>query len=279
MIRVLRPQQWCKNLLVFLPIIFSQNLTNAQALLNTIIAFVSLCAVSSSSYVLNDIADRKEDRLNPEKKDRPIAAKRMSVPAAVLLALSVGAAGFLVALLLPVEFLVSVLTLFGLSQLYTVWLKHEAFADIILIATNFVIRAVSGAFAIQVWVSPWLIVGVFFLALFFIIGKRRSELAFLKSKAKRHRKVLAAYTPEIITQLSSLATTSLVLSYTLYVFFGQHQMLFITLPFALYAIFRYEALIAEGSSIARHPHRMFTDTRLMIAIILWVATTIGILYA
>ncbi len=278
LVELLRPYQWYKNLLVFLPLIFSQNITNAVALASSVLAFASLCAISSASYVLNDIVDRKSDRLNPEKRSRPLASGRIGVPLAVFIGGLLTIVGFGIALVLPIGFVYAALGLFVLSQLYSLWLKHETFADILTIATNFVIRAVAGALAIQVWVSPWLVAGVFFLALFLILGKRRSEMVLLKRRAKSHRKVLGEYTPEIIMRLSTLSTTSLVLSYALFVFFGSHQWLFVTLPFALYGIFRYESLIEEGSSIARHPHMVLTDGRMVVAIVLWAVTTVGALY-
>ena len=277
-ISLLRPKQWYKNLLVFLPLTFSQNLTNTNALIITIAAFASLCAASSASYIINDIADRERDQQNPEKFSRPLASGRVGIITAVFMILLSCITGFGIALLLPVGFLYSVLGLFVLSQIYTVWLKHEVFADILIISVNFVLRAISGAFAIEVILSPWLIAGVFFLALFLIVGKRRGEITMLKENAFHHRKVLQEYTPEIVSRLSSLATAALVLSYTLYVFFGHYHSLFITLPVALYAVFRYDSLISQGSAVARHPEKVFTDLRMLIAMCLCAILVLGVLY-
>jgi len=228
--------------------------------------------------VINDIADKNKDKLHPEKWHRPIASGEVSMPQGLVITLLLTTAGFGTALLLPTNFLYAALGYFALSQLYTAWLKHEAFADILTIATNIVIRAVAGALAISVWVSPWLVTGVFFLALFLILGKRRSELMLLQNKAHLQRKTLTAYTPEIVSRLSTLATTALVISYALFVFFGEHKWLYITLPIALYAIFRYESLISSGNKIARHPEYIFTDLRMIIAMIIWGALTLVTLY-
>jgi len=273
---LLRPAQWYKNLLVFLPLIFSGNLLNITAVGQTLLAFVSFCALSSATYVINDYVDRHRDRLHPEKSNRPIASGAVSSVEAILILFLLTIVGFGIALLLPMHFLYAVLGYFALSQLYTAWLKHEAFADILTIAVNFVIRAVGGAFAISVWVSPWLIVGVFFLALFLLLGKRKSEIMLLQEKAYFQRRTLAAYSPEVVSRLSALATTALVISYTLYVFFGEHQWLYITLPVALYAVFRYESLI--GSKVGRQPEYVFTDLRMVIAMIVWGMLTLALLY-
>lgn len=277
-IKLLRPQQWYKNLLVFLPLLFSGNLLNLTAIGQSLLAFLSFCALSSATYVINDYVDRKKDRLHPEKCDRPIASGEIGHISALLIVLLLTTIGFGTALLLPTNFLIAALGYFTLSQIYTAWLKHEAFADILTIAVNFVIRAAAGAFAINVWVSPWLILGVFFLALFLVLGKRKSEIILLQEKANSQRKTLASYTPEIVSRLSALTTTALVVCYTLFVFFGEHTLLYINLPIALYAIFRYESFITTGNKIARHPEYIFTDWRMMMAMIIWGMLTIGVLY-
>ena len=275
---LLRPRQWYKNLLVFLALIFSGNLLNFTAIGNALIAFASFCALSSATYVINDYADRHKDRLHPEKWNRPIASGAVSRMGALVIVIILTLIGFGIGLFLPTKFIYATLGYFVLSQLYTAWLKHEAFADILTISVNFVIRAVAGAFAISVWVSPWLILGIFFLALFLMFGKRTSELVLLKEKAQFQRKALTAYTPEIVSRLNTLATTALVISYTLFVFFGEHQWLYINLPPALYAIFRYESMVSTGSKIARNPELVFTDKRMVIAMLIWSVLTLGVLY-
>lgn len=277
-LKLLRPQQWYKNLLVFLPLLFSGNLLNLTAIGQSLLAFVSFCALSSATYVINDYVDRNKDKLHPEKSKRPIASGKIGRISALLLVLLLAAIGFGTALLLPNKFLIAALGYFTLSQLYTAWLKHEAFADILTIAVNFVIRATAGAFAINVWVSPWLILGVFFLALFLVLGKRKSEIILLQEKANTQRKTLASYTPEIVSRLSTLTTTALVVCYTLFVFFGEHTLLYINLPIALYAIFRYESFVSTGNIIARQPEHIFTDWRMMATMIIWGLLTIGVLY-
>lgn len=277
-LRLVRPWQWYKNLLVFLALIYSGNLLNVSLWPAALVAFASFCFLSSASYVLNDIADRNRDRLNPENRKRPLASGEISMRAATVLFALLTFAGLGLALFLPSAALFASLGFFVLCQLYTIWLKHEVFADVLVIAINFVLRAVAGAFAIHVRVSPWLIGGVFFLALFLILGKRRSELVLLGKAANNVRSTLLGYTPEIVSRLNSVATTSLVLCYALFVFFGEHQGLFVTLPFALYAIFRYEGLVATGSMIARKPHLVVTDVRMLIAMLLWGILTLFVLY-
>ena len=165
-----------------------------------------------------------------------------------------------------------------LAQLYSVWLKKEIFADVVVIGINFVIRAISGTFIINVAISPWLMVGIFFFAIFLAAGKRHSELLFLGERATAHRQTLKHYTKELTSALMILTTTLLIMAYSLYSFFSEHRNLFLTLPFAFYAIFRYFNLVYSGSPVARHPEKVFGDLRMVIAMLLWGLLTLYLMY-
>ena len=277
-IKIARPHQWYKNLLVFLPIIFVGKLFDLNLLLLTALGFVSLCAISSANYILNDIIDAKKDRMHPEKKNRPIASGRVKVWQGAVLFAILAVASVYIALTLPKLFLYSIIALFALTQLYSLWLKKEVFADIVVIGVNFVIRAASGAFIIDVKISPWLIVGVFFFAMFLAAGKRHAELLFLGEKAMAHRATLRQYTKELTGSLMILTTALLIMAYSLFSFFSEHKNLFLTLPFAIYAIFRYFHLVYSGSAVARHPEKVFGDVRIIIVMILWGLLTGYLIY-
>lgn len=283
-IQLLRVRQWYKNLLIFLPIIFGQQLGDISALLATSIGFFSLCFLSSANYIINDILDQEEDKNHPEKRNRPIASGKIrSWQGAVIAATSLIVA-FALGMLLSREFLYVLAAIFVISQLYTFVLKKEVFADILAISIIFVARAVSGAYVITIaskpyiWISPWLILCPFFLSLFMAAGKREADVLFLGEKAIAHRKVLASYSRETTKALSYISTTLLIISYSLYSFLGVNQKLIYTLPFALYVVFRYLNLIETGNVIARHPELVYKDGRLMIAAMLWFASVLAILY-
>ena len=175
-------------------------------------------------------------------------------------------------------FFYSTIILFILAISYSFILKNILFADTLSIALLFVIRAVSGALLINVWISPWLILCPFFLSLFLSIGKRHADVILLKENAERTRKVLKGYTPQISTSLMTIATTLLLISYTFYSFLSEHQSLLYTLPFALFVIFRYFFLISKGSIIARQPEKIFKDIPLIIGILLWVVVAFLSIY-
>lgn len=261
LIKLCRPKQWYKNALVFLALIFSGNLFNAKMFWLCVLGFLLLCCVSSANYAINDIIDRERDVLNPEKRKRPIASGAVKPWHGLLLAAILYIIAFSGSFSLGYAFGLCFVALFGLTLAYSLWLKKEAFADIITIGILFIIRAVSGAFLIGVAVSPWLIFGIFSLAMFLATAKRHSEAVLLGS-VFGHRQVLKSYPKEITSVLMVIATTIFVLSYLLYAFLGKHPKLFISLPFVLYTILRYFYLAYSGSVIARHPERALSETRL-----------------
>src|SRR3989344_7005046 len=278
LIKIARPQQWYKNLMVFLPLVFVGQLLNKTAITLAIIAFFSLCLVSSTNYVLNDIIDLQKDKAHPEKKNRPLASGRMKKWQAILEIIVLLSIGLLIASKLEKLFLYSVIFLFVFTQIYSLFLKKEIFLDILAIAINFVTRAIAGAFAINVKISPWLVLCTFFLSLYLSAGKRQADLLFLREEAAQHKETLKYYTKEITQSLLIISTSLLIMSYGLYSFLSEHKNLLMTLPFALYVILRYFYLINTGSEIARHPEKVFNDLRMSIGMLLLGIATFLIIY-
>ena len=274
--KLLRIPQWYKNLVIFLPLIFIGGLFDSSDFRGIILGFIALCLISSTNYIINDILDKKKDRLNPEKAKRPIAAGKIATLPALFIALMLFLGSTYLAYTLSFYFLISVLILFILTQLYSLFLKHEPFIDILIIPLNFVIRAVSGTFIIYSTISPWLILCTFFLALFLAVGKREAEISYLKDYS--HRPILKYYTSQLTNVLMAVSTTSLLFSYALYSFLSQYPLLLVTLPFAIYTIFRYLHLIYSGSEIARHPEKIIKDKRMIIGILLWTISIFLIIY-
>lgn len=284
LIKLCRPQQWYKNLVIFLPIIFAQKLFDLAILEKTFLGLIALCLISSANYVINDIADIERDKRHPEKKFRPLASGKVKVWQAIILAFILFPISIYIAINLSLPFLYIVLFLFLFTQLYSFWLKKEAFVDILCTAINFVTRAVAGAFVITIGIlpytriSPWLIVVPFFLSLFLSLGKREADLRVLGEKALLHKKVLNVYNKDLIRLLMAVVTALLIISYSLYSFLSISRYLLLTLPFALYTIFRYLYLIESGSVIARRPEFVVKDKRMVVGMLAWLIAVLLILY-
>ncbi len=277
-VKVLRPLQWYKNLLVFLPLIFVGRLMELNLVWLAFLGFVSLCLCASFNYIINDIVDRKKDRAHPEKRTRPIAAGKISVITALIWGILLLAAGLYLAFSLNRNFFYAAGFIVVLTQMYSFLLKRIAFADILTVAINFVVRAISGAFIIGVIISPWLVLCTFFFALFLLSGKRYADLALLGSKAAMHKETLKVYTKEVANALMIVATALLIVAYGAFALLGTHPQLAFSLPFALFVIFRYFSLIYVGSPIARHPELVFRDWKMLVGMLLWAIATFIALY-
>src|SRR5262245_32768110 len=247
----LRPRQWIKNGLVFLPFVFtidqywqpSQPDTWLPLVVKSCLAFVAFCAVASANYLINDLRDIESDRLHPKKRRRPLAAGTITPRTAVVTALLLAAAGAAIGAILGEEFL-AVLAIYGAQSLaYSIWLKHVVILDVLINAIGFVLRVIGGALAIDVPVSPWLYSVTLLGSLFIAIYKRRNELVLLEGGATEHRPILAEYTIGLLDQMASVVTASTVIAYSLYTFTAenlpQNHAMMATVPFVLYGIFRY----------------------------------------
>ncbi|MBU0456918.1 MAG: UbiA prenyltransferase family protein [Nanoarchaeota archaeon] len=279
LITAMRPYQWYKNILVFLAIIFSRNFLIFNDWILLIIGFFSLCLISSAAYLCNDVIDVKRDRKNPEKANRPIASGAISVPTALSSSIIILSIGLLIAYMINPLFATVGVILFMMSLIYSFYIKHILFADIITISFNFVLRAVAGAIIISVDISPWLIIGIFFLGLYFVTGKRYSEIYLLKEISKTHRPVLSEYSKEILLSLFSIFLAVLIVIYALFSFLSENQNLLWTIPLFLYLLLRYYHLILSGNKIARHFEKIITDPPIIIgSILLFIAIIILIIW-
>jgi len=279
----LRPRQWVKNLFVFAGLVFSQRLFT-DAAWTSLAAFAVFCALSGAIYLLNDVADRERDRLDPRKGLRPIAAGRLSVGTAITTAVVLIGAGLGVGTLLSRRFLIAALLYVVLLVAYSAWLKHVVIVDVIVVAGGFVLRAIAGAVVIDVEMSGWLLICTILLALFLALGKRRYEYLALDRDAALHRPILAEYSPALLDQMIAVVTASTVTAYALYTMspetvakFRTH-LLPATLPFVLYGVFRYLYLLYQRQLGGNPSELLLGDRALLINTIGWICAVLLIIY-
>ena len=279
----MRPRQWVKNLFVFAGLVFSQRLFTDSAW-TALAAFAVFCALSGAVYLFNDVADRERDRVDPRKRERPVAAGRLPVGVAVAAAVGLVAAGLVLSALLARPFLVTALAYVVLLVAYSVWLKHVVIIDVIVVACGFVLRAVAGAVVIDVEMSGWLLICTIQLALFLALGKRRYEYLALDKDAARHRPILAEYSPALLDQMIAVVTASTVTAYALYTMSPetvakfQTHLLPATLPFVLYGIFRYLYLLYRRQLGGNPSELLLNDRALLITALAWICAVLLIIY-
>ena len=256
--RALRCSHWLKNVFVLVPIIFAGQWLSIEAWWRGGLAFGTFCLLSSAVYLLNDLADRQADRQHPTKRYRPIASGQIGPVAAGLAAVVLAAGGGMLAMLPQVVAPMAEQPLHGwglvlwagayllVNLLYSLWLKRYSIIDVICVASGFVLRAMAGAAAIGVPISPWLVVCTFTLCLYIALSKRRAEIALLDAEGITDRGGhLDLHGPELDRMLTISASLA-VITYVLYCLaprtvaqFGSAHMIW-TIPFVLYGVFRYD---------------------------------------
>ena len=280
----LRPSQWTKNLIVFGPLGLAGRLFDPVAVTQATAAFVIFCILSGIVYLLNDVVDRDNDRRHPIKKFRPIASGEVTVGAALTLAGMLSVAAVAAAFWLRPMFGLIALAYLGLLALYSGPLKHIVIIDVVTIAVGFVLRAVSGAVAIDVAVSPWLYVLTILLALFLVLSKRRHELVLLADQATDHRPILEEYSPYLLDQMVSVVTASTLVAYAIYTVSPETieklgtDRLGLTLPFPLYGIFRYLYLVHQKKGGGSPSDMLLSDRPLLACVALWAVAVAIIIY-
>jgi 4-hydroxybenzoate polyprenyltransferase len=293
----MRPNQWVKNAFVLPGLIFAQQhlFTVPWALGRIVAAFTLFCIVSGCVYLMNDLADIEQDRLHPRKRLRPLPSGRLSPAlaksAVVVLGLSALATPWIIgsylrarAALDPVvaslaswdQLRVSyalgwfglgavLLAYFLLQVAYTFRLKHVVIVDLFCIAGGFVLRALGGAIIIQVLIRPWWLMCVLFLSLFLGLGKRRNELIVLEEGAGNHRRILQEYSPQLLDHLITIVVACTILSYSFATFDAPSvpqtpfPMLMTTIPFMIYALFRYLYLVYQKGQGGTPEELLFKD--------------------
>lgn len=280
----LRPAQWTKNLLVFAALLFAVKLFEPSAVLRSFEAFVIFCALSGVVYLVNDIADRENDRRHPLKSRRPIAAGDLPVSAAAAAAVAIGAVALGAAFLLSWRFGAVAGGYVVLQLLYSGPLKHIVIIDVLTLAIGFVLRAVAGAVAIDVSISHWLFVCTILLALFIGLAKRRHELVLLADGATSHRPALGEYSAYLLDQMISVVTASTLIAYIFYTISPETEQKFgtswlgLTIPFPLYGIFRYLYLVHHRDGGGSPADLLLNDRPLLACVTLWVVAVVLIIY-
>jgi 4-hydroxybenzoate polyprenyltransferase len=309
----LRPRQWSKNLLLFAGIVFAAQIGDATRWVEALAAFAAYCAASSAAYLTNDVVDAPRDRRHPVKQFRPLAARELTDRLALGLAAALAVGALAVAALLGPWSLLFMAGVLALQAAYSVRLKHVVLIDVLAIAGLFVVRAAAGAAAVEVRISPWLLLCTALLALFLALAKRRGELVLVGGEATpaRHgvpreegdrgnrggspdgaggalhrrlsgqmsRPVLEGYSLALADQLIAVVAAATISAYSLYTLTVHTDAMVATVPFVLFGLFRY-LLLVHRRDLGEEPEELLLrDRPLLAAVAAWatVAATILVL--
>lgn len=290
LIRLMRPHQWLKNGFVFVGLLFGHAWREPQAVALALSAFVAFCLLSSAVYVVNDLVDREQDRLHPDKRHRPLASGAVGVPAALVLAalcllgglgLAFGAFGGvgLPASQAPWVFVAYLL----LNAGYSAGLKHVVVLDVFIIAAGFMLRLLAGTLGTGIQPSHWLLLCGLMLTLFLGFAKRRAELNALVTESGNHRRVLDDYTAPMLDQFITLAASATVLAYSLYTVseetIAMHgtRWLIATVPCVAYGLLRYLYRLHRTGGGGDPARELLTDPHLLGVFALWLGLVLWLL--
>lgn len=288
LIRLLRPQQWVKNLFVFLPMFFYGQLTDINALKNAVIAFVAFSLVASSVYCFNDLKDVESDKLHEKKRHRPIASGAVSPAEAVVCCIAAFCIGILATSLLPdyasleLAYILIAYTIINLA--YCLKLKHIAIIDIVIVAVGFVLRILAGGFATATPISHWIVLLTFLLALFLAVAKRRDDVIIYEQSGAKMRRNIDRYNRQFIDLALGIISTLCMMCYIMYSVspevvtrFGT-SWLYLTSVFVLAGILRYLQLAIVDIRSGSPTQILLHDRFIQMCILGWLLTFALILY-
>ncbi len=279
-----RPSQWVKNLFVLAPLVFAQRLDQPRDILIVLATFILFCLLASGIYLINDAVDAPRDRSHPLKRNRPVAAGRIGrIPA-----VAAGLAGVIAALVLAYLIAPAASLVLGIyaaqNLLYSALLKSIVLIDVVIIAVGFVLRAVSGAVAINVPFSVWLLVCTFFVALLMGTAKRISELEFVGGATGETRPALARVDPQVLNSLLAAAAAATLVSYALYTVAAETvakvggKALVLTTPFVVYGVIRYLQRVYDDANAENPTAILLNDRGIQVVIGGWGAMVLAIIY-
>lgn len=300
----IRPRQWIKNLTVFAAIFFNGKLLDPQLLNLTILAFFSLCAASSTIYIINDLTDIEKDKLHPFKRNRPIASGKLPKQIAIFSIFVLLSVALIFAASISSSFFLLILIFIAMHIGYSLYLKNLILFDILTISAGFILRVFSGEVATGYHLNIWLFLTVVSVALFLAIGKRRSELTLLSAWdgaiASKTRATLSHYSERMLDVYLSMFANSAWITYAFYTFLekppayrntitraildndlsivADRKWLMLTIPIVLYGIMRYLQLIYEKNQGESPEKVILSDKPLIITALLLGAMLFSIIY-
>lgn len=256
LIRLARPKQWVKNVLVFAAPGAAGVLDQRGAFVDATIAFACFCLAAAGTYFLNDVRDVEADRRHPSKRHRPVADGVVSAALATTLGIVLLVAGIGLAFAVRWPLAATVAGYAALTTTYSSWLKHVAVVDVVAVAAGFVLRAIGGAAATDVPISDWFFIVTSFGSLFMVSGKRGAEAAEVGDDAATIRRSLGSYTPGFVAYLRSVSSAAMLVAYCLWAFekaaesgsdVPWYQLSIV--PFAV-GVLRYALVLDEGRGSA-----------------------------
>jgi decaprenyl-phosphate phosphoribosyltransferase len=277
LIRLARPKQWTKNVLVFAAPAAAGVLDNRGPAIDSLVAFTSFCLAAAGTYYINDARDADADRLHPDKRTRPVASGVVPVGIAYAGGALLIAAAVALAFVANADLAATIAGYVALTTAYSAVLKHVAVVDLVAVAAGFVLRAVAGAAATDVPISEWFFIVTSFGALFMVSGKRGAEASEMGRGAAQFRAVLGAYSESYTAYLRSVTSGAVLVAYCLWAFEKADASInppsvpwyqLTILPFVM-AVLRYALVLDRGERGSAPEEIILGDRTLQLIGVAW----------
>ena len=286
LLKLVRPHQWVKNVFVAAPLVFARHLADWEYVVRTGLAMLAFCALSGAVYAFNDVRDAEADRAHPTKRNRPIAAGKISERTGLVIAVVLAAAALVGCALLHWKVAAFAAAYLIQNILYSIKLKQVAFLDVGLIASGFLLRVLAGAAAIGVRTSGWVLLCTALLAMLLGFGKRAHELAWAErsGQAATTRAALAGYRLSILRPALLVLAVATVVTYAAYTLAPhtraafQTDYLVISSPFVALGIARYLTLALWRPKDESPTEAMLRDPLFLIVLAATVGTILYLIY-
>lgn len=284
MLHLARPHQHVKNIFVLLPVFFAGTMTDLHLVLPTLMAFVAFSFTASAVYVLNDLHDMEEDRAHPQKKDRPLASGQIQPSQAKGWCAFLMLAGLGTGLFLNLEAFLLLLAYALINVAYSYKLKQVSLLDVTLIAIGFVLRLYVGSVAGGIYLSHWIVVLTFLLAMFLALAKRRDDLVIQERTGQRMRIASSGYNLSMLNCAIGLLAASVILVYLQYTTDPEviarlgSEHLYITTLFVILGILRYLQITFVFEQSGSPTQVLLHDTFTKLNLVAWMLTFGILLY-
>lgn len=281
---LMRIKQWVKNTFIFIPVFFAGELFDIDKIIPLSISFIAFSLVASAIYIVNDIRDVEKDRLHPEKCKRPIASGKIKETTGYVLATVLALVGLIIAYFTNQSFLAVLASYFVLNMGYSWGLKNIAILDLLIVASGFVLRIISGGCVADVPVSQWLILMVYLLALFLVLAKRREDIMEFETSGKIVRTSALNYNLDFIHSILTMLSAVILVSYLMYTLSEDviqrfnSKYLYLTTVFVIAGVMRYIQITMVENKSGSPTNIFYTDRFLHLTMLGWVISFFAIIY-
>jgi 4-hydroxybenzoate polyprenyltransferase len=278
-IRLLRPHQWIKSSFVLVGFLFGRRWNDAALAADVGWMVVAFCLAASAVYALNDVVDRDADRAHPVKRNRPVASGAIGVSTALIIGALLLIAALAIAAYVSTAGLACIAAYAVINLVYSLGAKHVAVLDVFMIASGFMLRILAGTIGVGIEPSQWLLLCGLMITLFLGFVKRRAETLVLAEGSSAHRPALQDYTPALLDNMITVSAAGVIVTYSLYTVSPDTirvhgtDRLVLSLPFVLYAMFRYLFLLHARGGGGDPSRDLLSDAQLVIAALGWIAVT------